>query len=274
MRQRLVVHPYSTGAASLADDLALSLALGLRLASVATGKLAGAGGVDAAAAQIRAAGMDVAVVHPSVALDLADPSTWPVAQDALARAADVAVHLACDRFVLAGGTAPGLLWEQATDAFEAALGPALAACAHRGVRPLLEPVRPQFAFAGFVHAVRDGVLLARRVGRGLGLAVDVTHCWWEPGLARLLADNVDLVGTVHLADLRTDRPATSRVVPGDGHLPIGPFLAALDVAGYTGPLELELIGEAIDAEGTASAFARAVAHVEQLAERIGASGTG
>ena len=127
---------------------------------------------------------------------------------------------------------------------------------------LLEPVRTHFAFAGFVHALRDGVELAEELE--LGLMVDVTHCWWEPGLDGLLHRAAPRIGCVHLADLALDAPVLARLVPGDGHLPLATILASLDDAGYAGPLELELIGPAIVEEGPPAALARAVAHLLAL----------
>jgi sugar phosphate isomerase/epimerase len=49
-----------------------------------------------------------------------------------------------------------------------------------------------------------------------------------------------------------------RAVPGDGDVPIRPQLGWLAESGYPGPVELELVGPRITAEGPAAAAARAV----------------
>jgi sugar phosphate isomerase/epimerase len=134
-----------------------------------------------------------------------------------------------------------------------------------GIRMLLEPVRPQFAHLGFVHSLRDGISVARR--SGVGLVVDVTHCWWEPNLAQTLHDNIDLVGTVQLADLPLDRPVLTRIAPGDGELPLARILQHLVAAGYSGPFELELIGASALEGGSEPALRRGLAHLEQLLSR-------
>ena len=69
-------------------------------------------------------------------------------------------------------------------------------------------------------------------------------------------------GTFHTTKL--DRPVISRLVPGDGALPLAPMLTLLQRSGYAGPYELELIGPAIDEEGARDAVARSIAHLTTL----------
>ncbi|MEN3362369.1 MAG: hypothetical protein V7637_6351 [Mycobacteriales bacterium] len=57
--------------------------------------------------------------------------------------------------------------------------------------------------------------------------------------------------------------ASDRAVPGDGDIPIKRQLRWLAEVGYTGPIELELLGPRITAEGPARAAARAAAVIEQ-----------
>jgi sugar phosphate isomerase/epimerase len=57
--------------------------------------------------------------------------------------------------------------------------------------------------------------------------------------------------------------APDRAVPGDGDIPIERQLRWLAETGYTGPIELELLGPRITAEGPARAAARAAAVIER-----------
>ena len=259
---RLSVAPLSTGAAPLDDDLALSRALGLGRTSVTMHKLRATGDLDAAVARVAASGLSVGVVWADAALDLRDPATWPVTAQGVEQAVDVAVVLGSPSVLAPGGVATGLPFEAARAAYTRVVGPLAEASRARGVQLLLEPVRTQFAFAGFVHCLRDGLDIAEELD--LGLMVDVTHCWWEPDLDGLLHRAAPRIRCVHLADLALDRPVLARLVPGDGHLPLAAILASLESAGYTGPLELELIGPAIDEEGPPAALARAIAHLTGL----------
>ena len=199
---------------------------------------------------------------PGWASTCPDPETWAPATATLRGAVDVAAALGATGLLTPGGAARGIGWEAARSRFAEIIGPVAELARDQGVRILLEPVRTQFAFAGFVHSLRDGVELAASLD--LGLVVDVTHCWWEPGLLALLDAVVDRVGAVHLADLQLDRPVVTRVVPGDGDLALEPFVAALVGAGYRGPFEIEVIGPAVEQEGAARALARSVAHVRAL----------
>jgi sugar phosphate isomerase/epimerase len=252
--------PLSTGAWDLGRDLELAARLGLTRTSVALAKVDAAGrpaGLEALAAS----GLEVDVVYPSGGLDLARPSSWADSAARLVDAVEVASQIGATG-VMANGAPRGLGFEEARAAYAEALGPVRRPAADGGVALLLEPVRTQFAYANFVHTLRDGLAVAEHLD--LGLVVDVTHCWWEPGLGALLAAAAPRAGTVHLADLRLDGPVLSRVVPGDGDLALGRFVDALLGAGYRGPFELEVMGPAIEAEGLEAALTRSVSVVEGL----------
>jgi sugar phosphate isomerase/epimerase len=260
------VSPLTTPAWPLESDLALHRELGLGRTSISVDKVGRAGGTSRAARLLAECGLAVDVVFPDGGLDLSRPGQWPEARASVLAAVEVAAATGGSGVLVAGGAGHGLAFEEAADRFCDAFGPVVGPAAERGVRLLLEPVRPQFAYAGFVHSVRDALPLARRLGTGV--VVDVTHCWWEPGLAGALRANVDLIGSVHVADLALDRPVVHRVVPGDGELPLARLLGLLVSAGYPGPFELELIGPAIDAEGAGAAATRGVSYVLALLDQV------
>jgi sugar phosphate isomerase/epimerase len=256
------ISPLTTPGWALEDDLALYRELDLGRASVSMTKLSHAGGVARAARMVADAGVAVDVVYPAGGLDLSRPEQWPEARHSMLAAVGVARLTGAAGVLVAGGGAHGLAFEDAVERFCDAVGPVAASARSDGVRLLLEPVRPQFAYAGFVHTFRDAVPVARRLG--LGVVFDVTHCWWEPELDTLLRGHVDLIGAVHLADLALDGPVVHRLVPGDGELPLPRLVSLLLAAGYAGPFELELIGPAIDAEGYRGAAARGAAYTRAL----------
>jgi sugar phosphate isomerase/epimerase len=261
-RRAVVANPLSMPTWGLADQLALAAALGLSHASVTMGSLAATGSIGQGARLVAASGLQVAVVYPSSWFDLADRRSWPEGRDQLSQAVDVAAELEAGGVLLTGGSAGGMRWDEAVGAFAEAVEPVRQRAARGGVPLLLEAVRPQFANSGFIHSLRDAIPVAESMG--FELVVDLTHCWWEPGIDDILEARAELIGTVHVADLRLDRPVVARVVPGDGHLPLGRLVGALERGGYEGPYELELIGPAIEEEGVASAMSRAVAHLEGL----------
>ena len=64
--------------------------------------------------------------------------------------------------------------------------------------------------------------------------------------------------------------SSQRLVPGDGDIPIARILGDLVDAGYDGFFELELIGDAIVAEGYDAAVPRAVDALDALLDELGA----
>ncbi len=74
---------------------------------------------------------------------------------------------------------------------------------------------------------------------------------------------------MQVSDFKVGTVASSqRLVPGDGDIPIGRILGELVDAGYTGSFELELIGDAIVAEGYDVAVPRAVAALDELLDSL------
>jgi len=67
-----------------------------------------------------------------------------------------------------------------------------------------------------------------------------------------------------------DRALPARAVPGDGAIPIEPFIAQSLAGGYTHGFDLELIGPRIEQEGPLTAARRACEAVTAMLGRLGA----
>lgn len=258
---RLSVHALSTRHWSLAQDLELYRRLGIHRISVSLPKLAGAG-IDAVPVEFADRGLRVDGIYPGCAFDLTDPSSWGRVRDAMVTALEWGHQLGAHTLQTTGGRAGGHPFEWAVDRLAEALGPVAEAARRSGLGIALEPTRPQFAHVGFVHTLRDGAAVARRLG--LGLVPDTAHLWWEPGLAGLLAAGVSTYAMVQVADLDLSSPVLERVVPGDGDLALGARVGELLAAGYRGPFELELIGRAIEDEGYEASLLRSLRHLDGL----------
>lgn len=255
MHPRLSLHPLAAADQTLEEDLALCERLGLRRLSLSMHKLAGRD-LGAALDRVQRSGLAIDFVIPSQpGFMLAEPGGWPATAACLIAAMDVAAAVGARAVFTTGGSGQGMAYEDAAAAFARAIDPLIGELGRRNLRLFLEPVRTQFAHAGFVHSFSDAVGVARSLG--IEIAFDVAHCWWEPGLVALLRRERGLIGTIQLADLDFSGPITARVNLGDGHLPIGSLLEAAVAPDYEGSFDLELIGPAILAEGVGTAIRRA-----------------
>ena len=105
----------------------------------------------------------------------------------------------------------------------------------------------------------------------LGICIDLFHCWTEAGLADLVDVALPRTQLIQLSDyVLGDRALPARAVPGDGAIPIEPFIAQSLAGGYTHGFDLELIGPRIEQEGPLTAARRACEAVTAMLGRLGA----
>jgi sugar phosphate isomerase/epimerase len=106
---------------------------------------------------------------------------------------------------------------------------------------------------------------------GVGICIDLFHCWTEAGLGELVERALPRTVQIQLSDyVLGDRALPARAVPGDGAIPIEPFVTAVLGAGYPHGFDLELIGPRIEREGPLVAARRGCHVVSAMLERLGA----
>src|SRR5882757_3283951 len=155
-----------------------------------------------------------------------------------------------------------------TDRVLTVLAPALAASKALGIPFAIEHTNSLRVDVGFVHTLRDAIDLARRFD--VGVCMELNACWAERDLVATIRAGVDRIRLVQVSDFKVGTVASSqRLVPGDGDIPISRILGALAAAGYAGAFELELIGDAIVAEGYDRAVPRAVAALDGMLVALG-----
>jgi sugar phosphate isomerase/epimerase len=258
---RLCVNSLSSRNWTLQQDLDCYERLGIRRISVFLPKLLAAG-LDRAVDEISARGLRVDGVLPGSSFDLSDEASWPRTREALLMAVEAARRLGATTVQTPGGSARGESYEVAAGRFGDALSPVIVAGTQLEIRLALEPTRPQFAHIGFVHTVRDALALAAHLG--IWIVPDTAHSWWEPGIEEVLAGGAPRIAVIQVADLAFGAPVLERLVPGDGAIRLASFLAAPLEAGFGGPIELEIIGSAIEEEGYEGAIRRSFAHLTRL----------
>ena len=106
---------------------------------------------------------------------------------------------------------------------------------------------------------------------GVGVCIDLFHCWAEAGLSGLVERALPRTVQIQLSDyVLGDRALPARAVPGDGVIPIEPFIQQALAGGYTHGFDLELLGPRIEAEGRFEAARRGCETVSAMLERLGA----
>ncbi|WP_448395324.1 sugar phosphate isomerase/epimerase family protein [Mycolicibacterium sp. XJ879] len=160
-------------------------------------------------------------------------------------------------------------WEQAAERFCAAVAPCVRQAESAGVTLAIENASALYADMHIAHTLRDTITLAEMAG--LGVCIDLFHCWAEAGLAGLVQQALPITRQIQLSDyVLGDRALPARAVPGDGAIPIEQFIVLALAGGYTHGFDLELIGPRIEAEGQFDAARRGCETVTTMLERLGA----
>jgi sugar phosphate isomerase/epimerase len=149
--------------------------------------------------------------------------------------------------------------------------------ASAGVTLAIEPLHPMYASdRAVVSTLKQALDLAEPFdAASVGIVVDTFHIWWDPEafaqIARAGASG--RIASYQVCDWATPLPADvllARHYPGDGVIDFAAFTEAVEAAGYTGDIEVEIFNQAIwDAPWpevvarTAESFGSAVApHLE------------
>jgi sugar phosphate isomerase/epimerase len=116
-----------------------------------------------------------------------------------------------------------------------------------GVRLAIEPMHPMFcADRGVVSTVDGALELAAPFPAELvGLVIDTYHVWWDERIWSRIADAgaAGRIACFQVSDWITPLPAgvlLGRGLPGSGCIELRRFVSAMDAAGYTGPIEVEV----------------------------------
>jgi sugar phosphate isomerase/epimerase len=198
----------------------------------------------------------------------ADPTVILAEQQKLSAAIGRAAALGARSIMMGSGGRGGLSWEQAAEAFAAAVAPCRAVAEQAGVALLVEGTPTLYADLSIALSLRDTVTLAEIAD--VGICFDTFSCWTEAGLDESIARAVPRCGLIQVADyVPGDRALPARAVPGDGAVPIRRMIASALEAGYEGAFDIELIGPRIDAEGPLAAVRRGAEALETMLRELG-----
>ncbi|OBH56556.1 sugar phosphate isomerase/epimerase [Mycobacterium sp. E2479] len=191
------------------------------------------------------------------------------ARDALLEVIDAAAAVGARVVYLLSGGRGALTWPQAADRFTAMIAPCVERAKQAGVSLAIENASSLYADIHLAHTLRDTVALAEM--SGLGICIDVFHCWAEGDVEAMVQQALPRTELIQLSDyVLGDRALPGRAVPGDGAIPLEAFIGQVLAGGYTHGFDLELIGPRIESEGRLQSARRACGVVGAILDRLGA----
>ena len=204
-------------------------------------------GLDATAKLVAERGLRVSSLCRGGFLTAMDPAGRAAALEDNRRAVDEAAVLRADCLVMVVGGLPAGSRDLrgARQQVQDALAELAPYAGDRGVRLALEPLHPMYcadravlSTLGQALDIADAFPVAQ-----VGVVVDTFHLWWDPDVWRQIARAGSRIASFQVCDWITPLPADvllARGMMGDGHIDFPPFHSAVDAAGYSGDIEVEI----------------------------------
>jgi sugar phosphate isomerase/epimerase len=160
------------------------------------------------------------------------------------RAIDEAVTLGTSTLVLVCGPAPDRDIDGARRMVEDGIAAIKDHAAARGVKLAIEPLHPMFAGdRSVIVSLAQANTMAEKLD--VGVAIDVYHVWWDPDVYAQIERARGRILGFHVNDWIVPLPEIlkGRGMMGDGLIEIRRLREAVDRAGYTGPIEVEVFNQ-------------------------------
>jgi sugar phosphate isomerase/epimerase len=202
-------------------------------------------GLDAAARLIADAGLSVSSLCRGGFFPAADAAGRRAADEDNRRAVEEAATLGTDVLVLVCGPPIGRDVEAARAQILGGIERLVPHAEEHGVRLAIEPLHPMMISerSAIVTLGEANDLAERFDDTRVGVVVDAYHVWWDPRLYEEIARAGRRILGYHVADWlvpTTDR-LQGRGMMGTGVIDLKRIRAAVEEAGYDGPIEVEVI---------------------------------
>lgn len=165
------------------------------------------------------------------------------------RAVDEAAELGADVLVLVCGPAHDRDLARARGQVRDGIAELLPYAQASGVRLGVEPLHPMMISARsvVVTLAQANDLVAVFDSSWLGVVIDAYHVWWDPELADQLRRAAGHIVGFHVSDWLQDTPDVvyGRGLMGEGMIDLPGLAAAVEAAGWTGPVEVEILNKQI-----------------------------
>ena len=165
------------------------------------------------------------------------------------RAIDEAAELGADALVLVCGAAPDRDIDAAREMVRDGIAQLVPYARERGVKLGIEPLHPMFAAErSVIVTLGEANALAEQFESDVvGVVIDVYHVWWDPEVYTQIKRAARRILGFHVNDWIVPLPdmLMGRGLMGDGVIELRRLRAAVDAAGYTGSIEVEIFNQAI-----------------------------
>lgn len=246
---RLSLNQITVRRASLPEAVAACHAAGIGAIGVWRDKVAEVG-VDAAAVLCADAGLRVSSLCRGGMFTADSDAGRRAALDENRRAVEEAAALGADVLVLVCGPVVGRDLVGARGVVADGIAALLSDAAAAGVPLGIEPLHPVFCGdRSVISTLRQATDLVERFDSPwLGVVVDAYHVWWDPAVHDEIARAAGRILGFHVSDWVTPLPAgvlEGRGMMGDGCIDLPGLRAAVEAAGYDGPIEVEIMNTAL-----------------------------
>lgn len=165
------------------------------------------------------------------------------------RAVEEAAELGTDVLVLVCGPAPDRDIGTSRQWVEEGIEQLVPFAESHGVKLGIEPLHPMYAADRSVVVTLDQANTMAEKFRAdqVGVVVDVFHVWWDPDLYRQIERAKGNILGFHVSDWNVPITDTfkARHMMGDGVIEIRRIREAVEKAGYHGPIEVEIMNQAL-----------------------------
>ncbi|MDQ6676080.1 MAG: sugar phosphate isomerase/epimerase [Acidobacteriota bacterium] len=203
-------------------------------------------GVAETAKIVREEGLDVSSLCRGGMFPAATPAERAERIADTKRAVDEAAALGAGVLVLVCGPAPDRDIGAARQMVEEGIAAVAPYARERGIQLGIEPLHPMFAAdRSVISSLAQATGIAERCDTGV--VIDVYHVWWDPDLYREIERARGRILGFHVSDWVAPPPdhLKGRGMMGDGVIEISRIRKAVDAAGYTGPIEIEIFNQAL-----------------------------
>ena len=195
---------------------------------------------------LRESGLAVSSFSSAGGFTGADGHTFREAVDDALEALRQAAEMRAGCLVVVGGARAGHTLNHARSLLRDALCELGDAAAPLNVSIALQPVhRRPIERSSFLTSLKETVdLLASCKHPHVGIVFDFFHCWREPDLFEMIPSVVPWIKIAALCDARAPADCDDdRCLPGEGLIPMGDMIAALEAGGYRGIYDIQLLSE-------------------------------